>query len=162
MLKITPEEYDRLISTCNKDSVFIFYKLSEHALYPTKATVHSAGIDIYASEETIIPTNKCVAVKTDITCFIPKGYELQIRPRSGLCLKNIITIFGTVDADYSGMHICVMIMNNNSVDYVINKHTRVAQGIFSKLYDNKILDSNLQIICDSEIIRSGGFGSTGY
>ena len=130
---------------------------------PKYETVSSAGMDIRAfipegkieiepQERKLIPTGLCLE--------IPKGYEVQIRPRSGLALKNGITVLnspGTIDADYRG-ELRVILINHSADRFSITNEMRIAQMVvaqFSRVDLLKVEDL-------SETDRGeGGFGSTG-
>ena len=90
---------------------------------------------------------------------IPTGYEVQVRPRSGLALKSGITVLnspGTIDADYRG-EIGVILINLSNEDYIIQPQERIAQLIL-----NEIAQMSLQKVTSLEVTnRAGGFGSTG-
>ncbi|MFA5072458.1 MAG: dUTP diphosphatase [Nitrospirota bacterium] len=129
---------------------------------PHYQTEHSAGIDLYAAPEgalTIEP-GAWKLVPTGIALAIPEGYEGQVRPRSGLALKNGIGMLnapGTIDADYRG-EIGIILFNFSSTAFVIQRGDRIAQIVFCK-YAKVILET----IDELPITRrgSGGFGHTG-
>lgn len=130
---------------------------------PKYETVSSAGMDIRAfipegkieiepQERKLIPTGLCLE--------IPKGYEVQIRPRSGLALKNGITVLnspGTIDADYRG-ELRVILINHSADRFLITNEMRIAQIVVAQFSRVDLLEvENL-----SETDRGeGGFGSTG-
>lgn len=129
---------------------------------PKYATEDSAGMDLSsASKVTIVLKPKeYKLVPTNLIIEIPKGYEGQIRPRSGFALKFGITVLnspGTVDADYRG-EVKVLLINHSKVDFEIKYGDRIAQMIISK-YEKAILQFDDNI---SETERgTGGYGSTG-
>ena len=108
---------------------------SQHDL-PTYATPQSAGFDLKAnllSPIKIKPLERSL-VKTGLFIQLPKGYEAQVRPRSGLALKKGITVLnspGTVDADYRG-EIGVILVNLSSETFVIENGERIAQMVVAK------------------------------
>lgn len=122
----------------------------------------SAGMDLraYLSESIELKPLQRVLVPTGLYIELEKGYEAQIRPRSGIALKNGITVLnspGTIDADYRG-EIKILLVNISSESFVINSGERVAQMIISK-YDKSTVEvvENL-----SDTLRGeGGFGHTG-
>ena len=95
---------------------------SKHPL-PAYATEHSAGMDIRANLSepmTLAPMQRCL-VPTGLYIALPKGFEAQIRPRSGLALKKGITVLnspGTIDADYRG-EVCIILINLSTEPFVI-------------------------------------------
>ena len=108
---------------------------SKHDL-PKYQTELSAGMDLYANIDepiTLKPLERTL-VKTGLFFSLPKGYEAQIRPRSGLAFKNGITVLntpGTIDADYRG-EIGVILVNLSSQDFTINDGDRIAQMVIAK------------------------------
>jgi dUTP pyrophosphatase len=134
---------------------------SKHAL-PSYATEFSAGLDLRASIDSPIelkPLDRQL-IPTGLFIELNKGYEAQIRPRSGLAFKNGITVLnapGTIDADYRG-EIKVLLVNLSNATFIINDGERIAQMIISK--HEQIIWEEVQII--SETLRGeGGFGHTG-
>ena len=130
---------------------------------PTYETKNSAGMDLraYLPDGPIIlePMQRGL-VPTGLYMEIPEGYEGQVRPRSGLALKNGITVLnspGTIDADYRGQ-ICVILINLSDKSFVINSGDRIAQMIIAKCEQAEIT----QVETLSETERgAGGFGHTG-
>jgi len=129
---------------------------------PEYSTAHSAGMDIRASlpEKVTVMPFKRMLIKTGLFIQIPEGYEAQIRPRSGLALKNGITILntpGTIDADYRG-EIGIIIANLSDEPFVINNGDRIAQMIISKYEKAEMIKVE---VLDSSERGEGGFGHTG-
>lgn len=129
---------------------------------PKYMSEHAAGMDLYAAvdSEMIIPPGEWKLVPTGIAIALPEGYEAQVRPRSGLALKQGISILntpGTVDADYRG-EVGVILMNHSKENLVIHRGDRIAQMII-----NKIERAEIEEVAElPESSRgSGGFGSTG-
>jgi len=129
---------------------------------PTYATEQSAGMDLTAALEesfelepgmrTLIPTGLSIA--------LPKGYEAQVRPRSGLALKNGVTVInspGTVDADYRG-EIKVILGNLGTETFTIERGMRIAQMVIAK---HEFVEWEVVEELDETTRGSGGFGSTG-
>jgi dUTP pyrophosphatase len=137
-------------------------KLSDTVLIPKYETTGSSGIDIAAHiEKNIIinPGDKAL-VPTGFSVAIPNGYEIQIRPRSGLAVKKTITVLntpGTIDADYRG-EIKVILINLGKDRFIVKNGERVAQMVVCP-----IVQVHLEEVKElSETVRgSGGFGSTG-
>ena len=135
-------------------------KLRPDAVIPKYQTIGSAGFDFHSAEDICIGSGNQKIVKTGLSCEIPRGYELQIRPRSGLAAKNRIMVTnspGTVDSDYRG-EICVIISNFGGQDFIINKGDRIAQGIVAP-----IIQVGFEVVEDLATTEraAGGFGSTG-
>jgi len=129
---------------------------------PEYATDGSSGLDLRAAVESEIKIEKGKVglVPTNLRVEIPAGYEIQIRPRSGLAVKNGIGVLnspGTIDSDYRG-EIKVILFNFGEDDFIIKRGDRIAQMILSKVYRaNLILTDELNESSRGE----GGFGHTG-
>ncbi len=134
---------------------------SQHLL-PTYETSASAGLDIRANltdSITLKPLERTL-VKTGIFLEIPVGYEAQVRPRSGLALKNGVTVLnspGTIDADYRG-EVGVILINLSNENFLINNGERIAQLVFAKVEQAQWKE--VEILSDTAR-GEGGFGSTG-
>jgi len=129
---------------------------------PKYETEGSAGLDLMAaiSQDEVINSGEIKLIKTGIAIAIEKGFEAQIRPRSGLALKHGITVLnspGTIDSDYRG-EICVILINHSKQNFVIKPKMRIAQMVISRHEIAKIVEvKDLE-----ETVRgSSGFGSTG-
>lgn len=136
--------------------------VQEGATLPRYETEGAAGADIcaFVSQPITLKVGGRVAVPTGLFFEIPRGFEVQIRPRSGLALKNGITCLntpGTIDSDYRG-EVKVILANFGDDDFVIQNGMRIAQMIFAPVLRCEFSEvSSLE-----ETARgSGGFGSTG-
>ena len=126
----------------------------------TYAKDGDAGMDIRAAEDIIINPQETVIIPTGFKVAIPKGYEIQVRPRSGLALKHGITVLntpGTIDEDYRG-EIGVILMNHSGEDFVVNKGDRIAQICFCLVA--KMNWKEVETLDETER-NTGGFGHTG-
>ena len=130
---------------------------------PAYETIHSAGMDLraYLPEGPIVlkPMQRTL-VPTGLFMEIPEGYEGQVRPRSGLAIKNGITVLntpGTIDADYRG-EVKIILINLSDTDFTINSGERVAQIVFAKCEQMEIV--NVETLSETER-GAGGFGHTG-
>ncbi len=132
---------------------------SENTL-PEYATKLSAGLDIRANERvTVFPTDRKM-VKTGLFVELPEGYEIQIRPRSGLAFKQGITVLnspGTIDADYRG-EIGVILINHGDEPFVVEKGERICQMVLAK--HDTIDWEEVEELSTTER-GEGGFGHTG-
>lgn len=134
---------------------------SENPL-PQYATPLSAGMDVRAANEQPIkidPLQRAI-VPTGLFLEIPAGYEVQVRPRSGLAAKKGITVLnapGTIDADYRG-EVCVILVNLSSEPFVVEKGERIAQLVLAR--HECIEWDECRSLSESER-GEGGFGSTG-
>ena len=137
-----------------------FKKLEEDVTIPQFKTEGSAGMDVQSREDFILKPGHFKIVKTGLSCAVEPGYELQVRPRSGLAAKNGVTVLntpGTIDSDYRG-ELKVILINLSDRDFVVNSGERIAQIIVSPVTvaDFKITDS----LSDTQRGEKG-FGSTG-
>lgn len=129
---------------------------------PQYATEHSAGMDLCAAipDDVVIKPFERKLIPTGIAISLPEGLEAQIRPRSGLALKNGISIPnspGTIDADYRG-EICVILINLSQDDYTVTPGSRIAQMVIAEY---KRAHWNLVEELSETTRGTGGFGSTG-
>ena len=129
---------------------------------PKYATEGSSGMDVRAAieKQIVLPSGKVALVATNLSIEIPIGYEIQVRPRSGLAAKNGIGVLnspGTIDSDYRG-EVKIILFNFGSEDFVISRGDRIAQLIIAEVIQAKVVESdNLN---NSER-GEGGFGHTG-
>ena len=130
---------------------------------PAYETSSSAGMDLRAylpeGPITLKPMQRTL-VPTGLFMEIPEGYEGQVRPRSGLAIKNGITVLntpGTIDADYRG-EVKIILINLSDTDFVINSGERVAQIVFAKCEQMEVV--NVDTLSETER-GEGGFGHTG-
>lgn len=134
-------------------------KIHKDAIIPEYAHVTDAGADIYAVEDMAVKPHTTVLVKTGLKVAIPTGYEIQIRPRSGMSLKTSMRIAntpGTIDAGYRG-EVCVIMENTGNLTYNISKGDRVAQMIIMPVPMINWIETNE---LDDTDRGEGGFGST--
>lgn len=135
---------------------------SKGAIIPEYKTAGAAGADLYAfldSSVTILP-GKSAMIPTGLFFEIPEGYEIQVRPRSGLAAKNGVTVLntpGTIDSDYRG-EIKVILINLGDKEFIVNNGERIAQMVIAPVIQAAFeITENL-----SQTERgAGGFGSTG-
>lgn len=129
---------------------------------PQRMTIFSAGMDIYAANQVpmLLEPNQRLLVPTGLIFEIPIGYEVQIRPRSGLAFKFGITVLnapGTIDADYRG-EVFVLLINLSDEPFTINRGERIAQAVVAKVTNGNFIEMDEV----SETKRgAGGFGHTG-
>jgi dUTP pyrophosphatase len=134
---------------------------SKHEL-PHYATELSAGLDLRANLDAVVelkPLERTL-VPTGLFMELPKGYEAQIRPRSGLAFKNGITVLnspGTIDADYRG-EIKVLLVNLSNTPFLINDGERVAQMVIAR---HEQIQWELTDSLEETRRGAGGFGHTG-
>ncbi len=133
-----------------------------NAIVPTYKTAGAAGADVcaYIENDIIIKASEYALVPTGLFFEIPEGYEIQVRPRSGLALKNGVTVLntpGTIDSDYRG-ELKVLLINHSKQDFTIHNGDRIAQIVVSSV--NKANFINAETL-SSTVRGEGGFGSTG-
>lgn len=134
-------------------------KLSEDAVIPQYAHKTDAGADVYAIEDVTLKPHETQLIKTGISVAIPVGYEIQVRPRSGLSLKTGLRVAnapGTIDSDYRG-EICVIMTNTANLSQTINKGDKIAQLVISAV---PMIDWVEVDELDPTERGEGGFGST--
>ena len=127
---------------------------------PAYATAGAAGMDVLAAEEVTLAPGARHPVATGLALAIPPGYEIQVRPRSGLALKHGITVPntpGTIDSDYRG-ELKVILINHGAENFVIARGDRVAQLVLAPVVQ-AVWDEVGDL--DETGRGSGGFGSTG-
>jgi len=123
----------------------------------------SSGLDIRAdiSEAILLTPGQIKLIPTGLAMSIPMGYEAQIRPRSGLALKNGIGVInspGTIDSDYRG-EIAIILINWSDEPFLVNRGDRIAQMIFCNVSHAELLEVN--DLEEKTLRGSGGFGHTG-
>ena len=137
-------------------------RLSSKVTMPQYKTIGSSGMDIAAflDNQILIKPSEKKIIPTGVKLQIPKGYEVQIRPRSGLAANNDITVLntpGTIDSDYRG-EIKVILFNHGKNIFKVENGLRIAQMVLCPVIEAKL--SEVEIIDETER-GEGGFGSTG-
>ena len=129
---------------------------------PAYATTQSAGMDLRANIDspiTLKPMERRL-IPTGLYIALPKGYEAQVRPRSGLALKHGITVLntpGTIDADYRG-ELMVLLINFSAEDFIINAGERIAQMVIACHEQAEFVE--VEVLDETER-GAGGYGHTG-
>lgn len=134
----------------------------DESFLPKYGSEHAAGADVMAciTSDLVIPPGESALVPTGIKVAIPVGYEIQVRPRSGLALKNQITVLntpGTIDADYRG-EINVILINHGKNPFVVTPKMRIAQLIVAPYIQGQF---TLAPALSETVRGAGGFGHTG-
>ncbi len=141
----------RIKTLCQKGAVLPVYKTSG-----------AAGADVcaYLENDVVIKKGERALIGTGLQFEIPEGYEIQVRPRSGLAFKNGVTVLntpGTIDSDYRG-ELKVLLANFGSEDFIVKNGDRIAQIVVAPVTLGDFTDASSL----SETERgAGGFGSTG-
>lgn len=127
---------------------------------PAYATPGAAGMDLFAACALEIPAGGRALVPTGLAIALPDGFEMQLRPRSGLALKHGVTVLnapGTVDSDYRG-EVGVILLNTGAEPFAIARGDRIAQAVFAPVTRAEWEE----VVVLPETRRgTGGFGSTG-
>ncbi len=131
---------------------------------PGYQTEEAAGMDLLAAvpenEPYVLNPGERTLIPTGLSMALPKGYEAQVRPRSGLAAKHGVTLLntpGTIDSDYRG-EIKVILINHGSVPFEITRGTRIAQMVIAPVLQAALMDVD---VLDNTERGAGGFGSTG-
>lgn len=137
-------------------------KLNENVTLPSYQTEGAAGMDLCAflSEPVTLKSLERKLIPTGLKMELPKGYEAQVRPRSGMSIKHGITLVncvGTIDEDYRG-ELCVPVINLSTKEFTIQNGDRIAQMVISP-----VTKAEIEVVTElSNTSRGeGGFGSTG-
>jgi dUTP pyrophosphatase len=144
------------------NKVKIFIKTQNEKLIPKYETVDASGADLKANIEKniILKSHETILVPTGVFLEIPKGFDIQIRPRSGLAFKYGITVLNTpatIDADYTG-EIKVILINHSNNDFIIEPFMRIAQIVVAPVYFAEFENKNLLKITQR---GENGLGHTG-
>jgi len=135
-------------------------KLNNEAIIPAYQSDEAAGFDLHSIEDVIIKSGERKLIGTGLAFEIERGYEMQIRPRSGLAYKHGITVLnspGTIDSDYRG-EIKVLLINLGNEDFEIKKGERIAQAVIAPVVQAEF--EEVDELSDTKR-GSSGFGSTG-
>jgi dUTP pyrophosphatase len=137
-----------------------FKRLNKVARVPEYMTKGAAGMDIRSTIDTFIYPNKTIVVPTGLAASVPEGWELQVRPRSGLAARHSVTVLnspGTIDSDYTG-EIMVILHNCGTERFVVAVGDRIAQLVLNEAPQCAIEEVDDLAATDR---GEGGFGSTG-
>ncbi len=142
--------------------ILVPLKCENEELIPTYSTAGASGADVRANiqSDVVIEAGAMAMIPTGLKMEIPLGFEIQVRPRSGLAAKNGITVLntpGTIDADYRG-EICVILINCSKVSFTVTPAMRIAQLVLAPVYQAEFV---LQELATTTARGAGGFGHTG-
>jgi len=127
---------------------------------PAYASAGAAGMDVVSAEDVTLPPMGRHAVATGFAIAIPDGFEVQVRPRSGLALKHGITLPntpGTIDSDYRG-ELKIILVNLGDAPFEIRRGDRIAQLVVAPVQQGRMVEVRE---LDETVRGAGGFGSTG-
>lgn len=136
------------------------------ARLPVRATPGSSGYDLYCTEKIVMKAFSWKIIPTGLKVKIPDGYELQVRPKSGLALKYGLTVLnapGTIDSDYRG-EIGVIISNGRDEDFAFEAFDKIAQIVCCKVSPINFIEVDEDEFNREDTVNNrgaGGFGSTG-
>ena len=135
-------------------------RIHPDAVMPSYAHPSDAGMDVRSVDELVIPSGKHALVHIGLVFNLPPMYEAQVRPRSGLALKNGVTVLntpGTIDSGYRG-EVGVILANFGEGDFTVKKGDRIAQIVIAPVTQAEIAEVDA---IDETDRGEGGFGSTG-
>lgn len=135
-------------------------RIDEEAIIPKYVHSTDSGMDIYSIENKVIKPGETVLIKTGLKIELPPNTEAQIRPKSGIALKNSVTVLntpGTIDEGFTG-EICIILINHGKEDYKVNKGEKIAQMVIQP-----VIRVDIEEVHDIQNTSrgEGGFGSTG-
>ena len=137
-----------------------FRKIDPAAILPSYAHPGDAGMDVRSAEELVVEPGGRKLVRTGLVMMLPSGYEAQVRPRSGLALKNGVTVLntpGTIDEGYRG-EVGVILANFGAEPFRVEKGAKIAQIVIAPCTRAEIVET---AEVDETARGAGGFGSTG-
>ena len=137
-----------------------FKRIHPDAVLPAYAHPSDAGMDIRSVDEIVIPSGRRALVHTGLVMLLPPMYEAQVRPRSGLALKNGVTVLntpGTIDSGYRG-EVGVILANFGDADFIVKKGDKIAQLVIAPVTQPQVVEAE---VVDETDRGAGGFGSTG-
>ena len=137
-------------------------KLDSAVKLPSYKTNGASGMDLMAfiKESIIVKPKTSSLISTGLSVAFSENYEIQIRPRSGLAVKNSISVLnspGTIDSDYRG-EVKIILFNHGSKKFLINNNDRIAQMVLTPIIKMELVETNE---LPESIRGKGGFGSTG-
>lgn len=163
MLGISLDELDEEIQNLYKTKIVKIKKINPEAVLPSYAYPTDSGFDLHSVVDINIPSFGRAMVPTGISIQFDEGYEIQVRPKSGLAIKQGLTVLntpGTVDQGYTG-EIQVIVFNTNNQNVEIKKGMKIAQAVLCPVINGKYI--KFQEVDEIENMDRGenGFGSTG-
>lgn len=141
----------------------VYFQFEDPSLIPEYGTELAAGADVKANikENLIIAPGQSACIPTGLRFEIPEGHEIQVRPRSGLALKNQITVLnspGTIDADYRG-ELKVILINHGKEPFIVTPKMRIAQIVLAPVLRAQFIKKEEELAMTRR--GEGGFGHTG-
>lgn len=163
MLGMSAEEYSNVIEDAMKTKTLGYKKLSPDAVDPKYNFEKDSGFDLYAIEDYTLPSMSRAMVGTGLAFNIPDGYEIQVRPKSGLAFNYGLTVLNTpstIDGGYVG-EVKVILFNASRETYQVKKGMKIAQAVLCPVQQGKYVNlENIDELPETDR-GSDGFGSTG-
>lgn len=162
MLGLSFEEMEKEITKMAQTRVIKVELINEDSVFPKYAYPSDSGFDLHASEEVIIAPFGRALVPTGLKVSFDEGYEIQVRPKSGLAIKQGLTVLntpGTVDQGYTG-EIQVIVFNTNNTTVTIPKGMKVGQGVLCPVVQGKFVVFEQVGQVEDKDRGDNGFGST--
>jgi dUTP pyrophosphatase len=163
MLGMSFEDMEKEINNIAKLRTIKIELVHENAVLPKYAYPSDSGFDLHATEEVIIGPFGRALVPTGLKVSFEEGYEIQVRPKSGLAIKQGLTVLntpGTVDQGYTG-EIQVIVFNTNNTTVTIPKGMKVGQGVLCPVVQGKYVSIEQVGQVEDKDRGDNGFGSTG-
>ena len=163
MLGLSFEDMEKEINNLSKLRTIKVELVHENAVIPKYAYPSDSGFDLHATEEVIIGPFGRALVPTGLKVSFEEGYEIQVRPKSGLAIKQGLTVLntpGTVDQGYTG-EIQVIVFNTNNTTVTIPKGMKVGQGVLCPVVQGKYVNIEQVGQVEDKDRGNNGFGSTG-
>ena len=142
------------------EPILTIEKIDKSVELPKYAHPGDAGMDVCSNEDTFVPANNWKLIKTGIKVAVPEGFEMQVRPRSGLALKHGISVLntpGTIDSGYRG-EVGVVLINHSNNAFTVKKGDRIAQLVIAPVISVRVVEGEVDKVTER---GEGGFGSTG-
>jgi dUTP pyrophosphatase len=163
MLGLSPIEYEDLLDKAMKTKTLGYKKLSPDAVDPSYNYDKDSGFDLYAIEDVALAGMSRAMVGTGLAFDIPDGYEIQVRPKSGLAINYGLTVLNTpstIDGGYVG-EVKVILFNTSRETYQVKKGMKIAQAVLCPVQQGKYVNlENLDELPETDR-GDNGFGSTG-
>jgi dUTP pyrophosphatase len=163
MLGLSFEDMETEINNITKLRTIKVELIHENAVLPKYAYPSDSGFDLHAAEEVIIGPFGRALIPTGLKVSFEEGYEIQVRPKSGLAIKQGLTVLntpGTVDQGYTG-EIQVIVFNTNNTTVTIPKGMKVGQGVLCPVVQGKYVSIEQVGQVEDKDRGNNGFGSTG-
>jgi dUTP pyrophosphatase len=163
MLGMSIDDMEKEINRMSKTKTIKVEVTSENSVFPKYAYPSDSGFDLHASEEVIIGPFGRALVPTGLKLSFEEGYEIQVRPKSGLAIKQGLTVLntpGTVDQGYTG-EIQVIVFNTNNTTITIPKGMKIGQGVLCPVVQGKYVNFEPVDKVEDKDRGDNGFGSTG-